>query len=321
MRFKYQQLLKPNAQHLGMSILKLVHYLKNGSVRVGVVHKDHISDLIETAKALDITPLREVTTIDQVLSAGLLDSLVGTHRKITTYATDFSIESVTLRSPILNPEKILLVARNYLSHNVEQNATPPSEPYFFTKFRNALIGPNDPILIPKISSKADWEAELAAIIGKVGKNIPRKDAMEYVAGYAVSNDISFRDLQFSTRSDNAAVALGSNWVKGKGLDSSFPLGPCLATRDEITNPHNLDISLTVNGETRQHSNTHEMIFKLDTLIEYVSAGMTLMPGDIISTGTPEGVAAFTDQKFLKDGDVVEAKISGIGALRNTIRRE
>ena len=109
------------------------------------------------------------------------------------------------------------------------------------------------------------------VIGKVGKNIPRKDAMEYVAGYAVSNDISFRDLQFSTRSDNAAVALGSNWVKGKGLDSSFPLGPCLVTRDEITNPHNLDLSLTVNGETRQHSNTREMIFKIDTLIEYVSA--------------------------------------------------
>jgi 2-keto-4-pentenoate hydratase/2-oxohepta-3-ene-1,7-dioic acid hydratase in catechol pathway len=302
-------------------ILKLVHYVKNGTVRVGVIQKDHISDLNGMRKALDNTPLREVTTIDQILSAGLLDSLLETQRKITAHATDFPIESATLRSPILNPEKILMVARNYLSHNMEQNATPPSEPYFFTKFRNALIGPYDPILIPKISTKADWEAELAVVIGKVGKNIRRKDAMEYVAGYAVSNDISFRDLQFSTRSDNAAVALGSNWVKGKGLDSSFPLGPCLVTRDEITNPHNLDLSLTVNGETRQHSNTREMIFKIDTLIEYVSAGMTLKPGDIISTGTPEGVAAFTGQKFLKDGDIVEAKVSGIGSLRNTIRLE
>ncbi len=304
-----------------MSVLKLVHYVKNGTVRVGVVHNDHISDLIEMAKAPDITPLREATTIDQVLSTGLLDVLAATRIKSTGYAGEFPIESVTLRSPILNPEKILMVGMNYLSHNAQQNTKPPSEPYFFTKFRNALIGPNDPVLIPKISIKADWEAELAVIIGKIGKNILRKDAMEYVAGYAVSNDISFRDLQFSTRSDSAAAALGMNWVKGKGLDSSFPLGPCLVTRDEITDPHNLEISLTVNGEIRQHSNTHEMVFKIDTLIEYVSAGMTLKPGDIISTGTPEGVAAFTDQKFLKNGDVVEARISGIGALRNTIRIE
>ena len=301
--------------------MKLVHYLKNGTVRVGVVHKDQISDLLEMKKALNIPSITQVTTIDQILSAGLLDSLLDIQKEVAVHVTYLPLELATLRSPILNPEKILMVARNYLSHNVEQNAPPPSEPYFFTKFRNALIGPNDPILIPKISTKADWEAELAVIIGKAGKNISRRDAMEYVAGYAVSNDISFRDLQFSTRSDNAAVALGSNWVKGKGLDSSFPLGPCLVTQDEITNPHDLDISLTVNGETRQHSNTREMIFKIDTLIEYVSAGMTLKPGDIISTGTPEGVAAFTGQKFLKDGDIVEAKISGIGSLRNTIKME
>ena len=301
--------------------MKLVHYVRNGVTRVGAIQEDRIFDLVEIAKTKDIARLRDVTSVDQLLSAGLLDSLPDTHSIIAGNATGFPVESVALRSPILSPEKILLVARNYLSHNVEQNALPPSEPYFFTKFRNALIGPNDTILIPRISTKADWEVELAVIIGKVGKNISRKDAMEYVAGYAVSNDISFRDLQFSTRSDNAAVALGSNWVKGKGLDTSFPLGPCLATRDEITDPHNLDMSLTVNGETRQHSTTHEMIFKIDVLIEYVSAGMTLKPGDIISTGTPEGVAAFTGQRFLKDGDVVQAKISGIGTLRNTIKQE
>ncbi len=265
--------------------------------------------------------MSEIRSIDEILSGDLLGTLQDAQRNITSRAGGFPVESVELRSPILNPEKILLVARNYLSHNVEQNAKPPSEPYFFTKFRNALIGPNEPILIPKISAKADWEAELAVVIGKAGKNIPREDAMDYVAGYAVSNDISFRDLQFSTRSDNAAVALGSNWVKGKGLDSTFPLGPWLVTRDEIADPHNLDISLTVNGETKQDSNTRDMIFKIDTLIEYVSAGMTLRPGDIISTGTPEGVAVFTDQKFLKNGDVVEAKISKIGTLRNTVRLE
>jgi 2-keto-4-pentenoate hydratase/2-oxohepta-3-ene-1,7-dioic acid hydratase in catechol pathway len=260
-------------------------------------------------------------SIDQILSEGLLGALHEAESSITSKLQGFPVESLALRSPILTPEKILLVARNYLSHNVEQHVKPPFEPYFFTRFRNALIGPNDPIILPKISNKADWEAELAVIIGEAGKNIARKEAMEHVAGYAVANDISFRDLQYSTRSDNAAVALGSNWVKGKNLDSSFPLGPWLVTKDEIPDPNNLEISLTVNGKTRQHANTSDMIFKVDALIEYVSAGMTLRPGDIISTGTPEGVAAFTSQPFLKDGDILEAAVSGIGKLRNPVRSE
>lgn len=301
--------------------MKLAHYVRDGVTRVGIVDKGFVFDLANTVRELDLTGLREIVSVDQILSEGLLDSLLDAERKITAKATGFSVESAKLRSPILNPEKILLVARNYLSHNVEQNAKPPAEPYFFTKFRNALIGPNEPILIPRISKKVDWEGELAVIIGKAGKNIARKDAMEYVAGYAVSNDVSFRDLQFSTRSDNAAVALGSNWVKGKNLDSSFPLGPWLVTKHEIPDPHNLEISLMVNGSTKQDSNTGEMIFKIDALIEYVSAGMTLRPGDVISTGTPEGVAVFTGEPFLKDGDIVEATISGIGTLRNPVRSE
>jgi 2-keto-4-pentenoate hydratase/2-oxohepta-3-ene-1,7-dioic acid hydratase in catechol pathway len=242
-------------------------------------------------------------------------------RRIVETNSGIPVSSVKLLSPVLKPEKILLVARNYLSHNLEQNAKPPPEPYFFTKFRNALIGNGEAILIPRISTKADWEGELAVIIGKAGKNIPRMEAMEYVAGYSVANDVSFRDLQFSTRSDNAAVALGSNWVKGKGLDSSFPLGPWLVTRDEIADPHNLDISLSVNANVKQHSNTGDMMFKIDSLIEYVSAGMTLRPGDVISTGTPEGVAVFSGEPFLKDGDVVEVTIGEIGTLRNPVRSE
>lgn len=301
--------------------MKLAHCVRNGTTRVGVVHNGLIFDAAQAAEELGIAQQRDVVNIDQILSEGLLGTLHDAESNIIGKLEGLPVESVALRSPILTPEKILLVARNYLSHNVEQNAKPPSEPYFFTKFRNALIGSGDPILIPRISKKVDWEAEFAVIIGKTGKNIARNDAMEHVAGYAVANDISFRDLQFSTRSDNAAVALGSNWVKGKNLDSSFPLGPWLVTKDEIPNPNNLEISLTVNGETRQHSNTREMIFKVDALIEYVSAGMTLRTGDIISTGTPEGVAAFTGGPFLKDGDIVEATISGIGTLRNPVRSE
>jgi 2-keto-4-pentenoate hydratase/2-oxohepta-3-ene-1,7-dioic acid hydratase in catechol pathway len=301
--------------------MKLAHYAKDGTVRVGIVERGRVFDLAEAVKRSDSTHLREIATVDQMLADDALDALQKAEGKITAGSLGVPVESTRFRTPILNPEKILLVARNYISHNVEQNAKPPNEPYFFMKTRNALIGPAEPILIPRISSKVDWEGELAVIISKTGKNILKKDAMGYVAGYTVSIDISFRDLQFSTRSDNAAVTLGSNWVKGKNLDSSFPLGPWLVTKDEIHDPQNLQLSLTVNGKTKQHSNTREMIFKIDSLIEYVSAGMTLKPGDIISTGTPEGVAAFTGEPFLKDGDLVEATINGIGTLRNPVRSE
>ena len=301
--------------------MKLAHYRKNGTVRVGLVEGGRVFDLAEALEEAGLMTVKEAGTLDQMLANDSLEALQKVERKIIAGAVSVPVESTILQAPILNPEKILLVARNYLSHNAEQNAKPPSEPYFFMKTRNALIGSGEPILIPKISKRVDWEGELAVIIGKTGKNVRRTDAMEYVAGYTVSNDISFRDLQFSTRSDNAAVALGSNWVKGKNLDSSFSLGPWLVTKDEIPDPQNLELSLKVNGEIKQHSNTREMIFKIDALIEYVSAGMTLKHGDIISTGTPEGVAEFTGQPFLKDGDVVEVTINGIGTLRNPVKSE
>jgi len=301
--------------------VKLVHYVRDEAVRVGIIGKSRILDLAECAKELGVLAFLEIRSIDEVLSQGLMESLQASSPRIIAMRGGIAIEAADLKSPILNPEKILLVARNYLSHNKEQNAKPPFEPYFFTKFRNALIGHGEPIVIPRISSKVDWEAELAVIIGKAGKNIARHDAFKHIAGYAVANDISFRDLQFSTRSDDAPVKLGNNWVKGKALDSAFPLGPCLVTRDEIPDPQELEITLRVNGETRQHSKTSDMIFPIDRLIEYVSAGMTLKPGDVISTGTPGGVAAFTGAPFLKEGDIVEASISSIGTLRNPVRAE
>jgi len=260
-------------------------------------------------------------TIDRLLSVGAVKSLQQAEEKITKASHGVSLESVKLLSPIQTPEKIFLLAVNYLSHSQEQNVEPPTEPYVFTKFRNTLIGPGDPILISKISKKADWEVELVVIIGKSGKYIAKEDAMNYVAGYAISNDVSFRDFQFSTRLPDGKTTLGLNWAKGKGLDSSFPVGPWLVTRDEIPDPHKLDISLSVNGKTKQRSNTGDMIFKIDSLIEYISAGITLKPGDMISTGTPEGVAAFTGEPFLKNGDIVEGTIDRIGTLRNPVKAE
>lgn len=301
--------------------MKLAHYVKNGETRVGMVKGGLLFDIQDAADTLSLPIRNGSITIDQLLSAGAVKSLQQAEEKITKASHGVSLERVKLLSPIQTPEKIFLLAVNYLSHSQEQNMKPPTEPYVFTKFRNALIGPGDPILISKVSKKVDWEVELVVIIGKSGKYIAKEDAMNYVAGYAISNDVSSRDFQFSTRLPDGKTTLGLNWVKGKGLDSSFPVGPWLVTRDEIPDPHKLDISLSVNGKTKQRSNTGNMIFKIDSLIEYISAGITLKPGDIISTGTPQGVAAFTGEPFLKNGDIVEGTIDRIGTLRNPVKAE
>jgi 2-keto-4-pentenoate hydratase/2-oxohepta-3-ene-1,7-dioic acid hydratase in catechol pathway len=231
-----------------------------------------------------------------------------------------AIDKVRFLSPVEKPEKILCVAVNYRSHATEQDLKPPEEPYFFTKFGNALSGNGDSIIIPSISKKCDWEVELAVVIGKRGKYINRKDALDYVAGYSVAIDVSYRDLQFSPNWKGSSP-FGQNWIKGKGLDTSFPLGPWIVTKDEIPDPQKLSLSLSVNGKAKQHGTTSDMVFGVAALIEYVSSGITLKPGDVISTGTPEGVALFTGDAFLKDGDVIEASITGIGTLRNPVAAE
>lgn len=301
--------------------MKLAHYIKNGETKIAIAKNGLLFDVREASERLSLQIRKDLLTIDQLLSAGAIGSLQQVEEKVTGASPGVPVGSVRLLSPIQNPEKILLIAVNYRSHSREQNVEPPTEPYVFAKFRNALIGPGDPILIPKVSKNVDWEVELAVIIGKAGKYIAREDSMNHVAGYAISNDVSFRDFQYSTKLPNGKTTLGLNWMKGKGLDSSFPLGPWLVTKDEIPNPHELEISLSVNGNRKQRSNTSDMIFKIESLIEYISAGITLQPGDVISTGTPEGVAAATGGPFLKDGDVVEGSIDRIGTLRNPVRAE
>ena len=293
--------------------MKLAHYSSNGQLNVGIVDGGMIYPLPNPAPGAG--------TIDEILSKGEL-AAARSAANVAKGSTGIPVESVKLHSPILNPEKILLMAVNYRAHRRESGTEDaPKEPYLFTKFRNALIGPGDPVLIPKVSSKVDWEVELSVIIGKAGKNITKKDAMNHVVGYAVSNDISFRDFQFSTKMPDGNTKLGLNWVKGKGMDASFPLGPWLVTSDEIPNPHDLQISLAVNGTTKQQSTTGDMVFTIDSIVEYASQGMTLKPGDIISTGTPEGVGAFTGGPYLKDGDILEGTIEKIGTLRNPVRNE
>ena len=260
-------------------------------------------------------------SVNEILQNNLLGKILQYQDRNVSQDAGVPLTDVKLASPVLDPEKIFLAATNYVSHGEQQKGPPPEEPYFFTKFRNTIRGPNDPIVIPRISKKVDWEVELAVIIGKEGKYISKKDAMEYVAGYTISNDISFRDLQFPKGWPAKTSPFGHNWVKGKGLDGALPMGPWLVTPDEVGDPNSLEISLSVNGEERQKSSTNEMVFKIDQLIEYLSQGITLKPGDVISTGTPLGPAAFSGAPYLKDGDMVEAKIEKIGVLRNPVKNE
>jgi acylpyruvate hydrolase len=235
-------------------------------------------------------------------AAGLVDELRAT-------GSLAPVSAVKLNPPIIAPGKILAVGLNYAAHAAEQNAKPQEFPLIFSKCVTALIGPRDEILLPRISDKIDYEAELAVVIGKRAKSVSAADALDYVAGYTMMNDVTARDLQSRER----------QWVRAKGLDTFAPCGPWLVTADELGDPHTLDVELRVNGEVRQHSNTDDLIYKVPQLIEFISQDLTLEPGDIISTGTPGGVGVFMNPPiFLKAGDVIDITIERIGTLRNPV---
>lgn len=223
----------------------------------------------------------------------------------TNQATALLIpEGVRLGSPIARPSKIICIGLNYRDHAEESGMTPPSEPVVFFKSTTALTGPNDGVEIPLGSVKTDWEVELGVVIGKETRRVSESEAMDYVAGYVLHNDYSERAWQLER---------GGQWVKGKSSDTFAPLGPWLATRDEIPNPHNLRLWLSVNGTIKQDGNSSNLIFKIPFLIHYLSQFMTLLPGDVISTGTPAGVGlGFKPPQYLKKGDVVELGIDGLG---------
>lgn len=210
-------------------------------------------------------------------------------------------------SCIARPSKIVCIGLNYAKHAEETNAPIPKEPIVFFKSTTALCGPYDNVIIPKNSVKTDWEVELAIVIGKKASYVTEEEAMDYVAGYALHNDYSEREFQ---------IERGGQWVKGKSADTFAPLGPFMVTKDEIPAPNDLPLWLTVNGEKLQHSNTDDMIFKVPFLIHYLSQFMTLLPGDVISTGTPFGVGlGFKPPRYLNAGDVVELGIDGLGTQR------
>ena len=216
-----------------------------------------------------------------------------------------------LGCPFARPSKIVCIGLNYVDHAKETNATPPSEPVIFMKATTAIVGPNDHITIPKNSVKTDWEVELAVVIGKKASYVNEADAMEYVAGYVLHNDVSEREFQ---------IERGGTWDKGKGCDTFAPIGPFFATKDEITDPHNLRLWLKVNGKTVQDGTTANFIFNIPHLVSYTSQFMTLLPGDIISTGTPAGVGlGMKPPVYLKHGDVIELGIDGLGEARQVVK--
>ena len=218
---------------------------------------------------------------------------------------------IRLGSPLFRPSKIVCVGLNYAKHAQESGMDVPEEPVLFFKASSAIIGPYDSITIPKGSEKSDWEVELAVVIGNKASYVSEKDALSHIAGYVLHNDVSERSYQLER---------SGQWVKGKSCDTFAPIGPFIASPDEIGDPNNLNLWLKLNGEEMQNSNTSDFIFNIQQVVSYISQFMTLLPGDVISTGTPFGVGlGLNPPRYLKDGDVIELGIDGLGISKQTCK--
>lgn len=276
----------------------------------GILYKDNILPLarvISVAEAFHPRGLEIPEDLNMLIS--LLPTYVPAVKELEKNKTIENIWpeiGVSLAAPMPKPNRILAIGRNYAEHASEMGDDIPSEPIVFQKASTAVIGPDHPIVIPDDVGRIDYEGELAVVIGKMGRNISETDAMSYIVGYTLLNDITARDQQ------KRDFLRGLPWFMSKSYDTFCPLGPCIITADEIRNPHALDLSVTVNGEVKQKVNTSEMIFKIPKLISYISRRITLEPGDIIATGTPPGIGP------LKPGDTVDVTIDKIGTLSNPV---
>jgi len=287
--------------------MRLVTYDLQGKWRAGILVGDKVVDASSVAKSAGINfedgeiSNRAIIQLDEAEQS----KLEGAAQEL---AKSGGMEDVLLGPPIPDPDKIICIGLNYKSHAEEAQLKLPEVPLLFAKYRNALIGPTGSILLPAVSEEIDYEGELAVVIGKRGKDIPVENALDYVAGYMSLNDVSARDVQFRT----------GQFLSGKTLDTFAPCGPSLVV-NEISDPQNLNIETRINGQVFQQSNTKHMIFSVAHSIAHISSLMTLEPGDIIATGTPEGVGfKRTPPIFLKDGDVVEVEVEKIGVLRNPV---
>lgn len=247
--------------------------------------------------------------VREILAAGA-DGLAAARRASQRPdAKRIAAGSARYHAPVPDPKKIVCLGLNYRDHAIESGKAIPSEPVLFSKYATALIGHGESIVIPKVSKRVDYEAELVIVVGKKGRHIPVEKAMQFVAGYCVGHDVSARDWQFKGET--------KQWMSGKTFDTFAPVGPELVTADELPDPHSLPIRLRLNGQTMQDSNTKQLIFGVPEILAYLSVIMTLEPGDLIFTGTPPGVGdARKPPVYMKPGDIAEVEIEGIGLLRN-----
>lgn len=275
-----------------LEVSGVLDIINRGGAALGEINK-----LVEVARTRGALEARSGGTLDD---DGTMDDDVR-----VAFAPD-EVEFL----PAVNPSKILAIGRNYFEHAAEGGSAPPAAPLVFNKLPNSLSAHEAPILLPNISDAVDYEAELAVVIGRRAKGVGEADALDYVFGYTLINDVTARDLQ---RGDG-------QWVRGKSLDTFAPLGPFITTRDEVADVHALKIEGRLNGELMQSSNTSKLIFKVPYLVSYISQGITLEAGDVIATGTPEGVGFFRKPPvLLKDGDVFEVSVERLGTLRNTVK--
>jgi 2-keto-4-pentenoate hydratase/2-oxohepta-3-ene-1,7-dioic acid hydratase in catechol pathway len=276
--------------------MKLISFSSaTGQTRPGFLFDD-------TNSILDLSPSGYSSTLD-VIARGMTSTMP---------AARLSFDNTKFHAPLANPPRIFAIGLNYRDHAKESGMEIPTTPVVFFKLPTAIIGPGEPIVLPKNSTQPDYEAEFAFVIGKGGYRIPAADWRDHVYGYTIVNDVSARDVQFAS----------TQWSMSKCFPTFCPLGPAIVTADEIADPHALDISLSIDGEVLQHSNTRELVFKIPELIEYLSSITPLLPGDIVSTGTPPGVGLGRNPKrWLKPGETVSITIEGLGSLTNPVVAE
>jgi 2-keto-4-pentenoate hydratase/2-oxohepta-3-ene-1,7-dioic acid hydratase in catechol pathway len=281
--------------------MKLVTFTTNDTPRLGAVRGDRVIDLAQASGG------RLPADMIALLEGG--EPALRLAREIAGgAATGLPLSQVTLLTPVPRPSKVIAIGLNYMDHIREGDEERPTTPVIFAKFTTAIIGPGAAIRWdPALTAKVDYEVELAVVIGRTARRVSEDEALDYVAGYTVGNDVSARDLQFGD----------GQWVRAKSLDTFCPMGPWLVTRDEIPDPQALPVRSTLNGQVMQDSTTAEMIFPVAELIAFSSRAFTLLPGDVIMTGTPHGVGAFRDPPvFLGDGDTITVEVGSIGQLTN-----
>ncbi len=278
--------------------MKLIRYGKLGSEKPGIVDSEG--------------KIRDLSNVLADIDAGTLsDDSLNNIRKTDLQKLPEANNIERIGCPVANVGKLICIGLNYSDHAKESNMPIPTEPVVFMKATSAIIGPNDDVLLPAGSKKGDWEVELAVVIGKTARNVSESNALEYVAGYTICNDVSEREWQLEH---------GSQWSKGKSFDTFAPIGPWLVTKDEIKDPHNLPMWLDLNGKRMQTGNTNTMIFGIEKLISYLSYFVTLNPGDIVSTGTPPGVGMGIKPEavYLKAGDQMRVGIDGLGEQQQNV---